>query len=1122
MKSALRLLVSSGLATAGLVALPLSPAVAAGTVSLIALDTAYTQDFDTLVSTGSSSTLPAGWDIAETGTNANTSYTAGTGSSATGDTYSFGATASVERAYGTLRSGSLVPVIGAGFTNDTGSQVSTLAIAYAGEHWRLGVTDRGAADRLDFQYSLDATSLTSGTWVSVDSLDFATPNSSGTAGARDGNNAANRTLLSATVQGLAIAPAATFWIRWTDFDITSSDDGLAVDDFSLTPGFADSAPSVTATSPVAGAVDVPRAANVTVTFSEPVDVTDPWFQIVCADSGVHTATASGGPTTFVLDPQTDFASSELCTVTVFASAVTDQDADDPPDAMAGDASFSFTTVDEVNCGAPATLIHDVQGSGPTSPLAGTTVQVEGVVVGDLQGPGQFGGYYLQEEDSDADADASTSEGVFVLSSAPDVSLGDRVRVRGTVGESSGLTRLTGVIAAACSTGNTVTPAAVSLPVAAIADWERHEGMSVAIDQELTVTEVFTLARFGEVSLSVGGRLANPTNVVDPGAPAQALQSLNDRSRILLDDGNNSQNIDPTFYPAGGLSASNTLRVGDTTPSLTGVLDFRFGVYRMQPSDPTQIGFVHSNPRPESPDAVGGNARVGAFNVLNYFNGDGAGGGFPTARGATTPAEFDRQRAKIISAITELDADVLGLMELENDDSDSEYGAIEDLVAGLNAVAGAGTYAYVDTGIVGTDAIRVGIIYQPARVSLVGPHAILDSAVDPRFIDTLNRPSLAQTFERNGDRFTVVVNHLKSKGSDCNAVGDPDTGDGQGNCNGIRTLAAEALVDWIATDPTGSGDSDALVIGDMNAYAKEDPIATFEAAGYTNTIASFLGSDAYSFVFQGQSGYLDHALASPALSAKVAGVSEWHTNADEPIALDYNVEFKSPGQVTSFYAPDAFRSSDHDPVLVGLNLNSVPSVDAGGPYAVVEGGSVVVTATGGDPDGDPLTYAWDLDDNGTFETPGPSATFSAALLQAPAERTIRVRVSDGSSTATDTATVTVIWAFTGFFEPIDNVPDVNAVKAGSTLPLRFSLGGDQGLGILAVGSPASIAYDCVTGSPIGPLEQTSPTVKRGLTYDAATGTYVYTWRTTKAWSGCRRFVLTLADGTVHDALFRFVK
>ena len=455
---------------------------------------------------------------------------------------------------------------------------------------------------------------------------------------------------------------------------------------------------------------------------------------------------------------------------------------------------------------------------------------------------------------------------------------------------------------------------------------------------------------------------------------------------------------------------------------------------MQPVGP--IEFDHTNPRPASPADVGGDVRAAAFNVLNYFNGNGAGGGFPTERGATTAFEFDRQRDKIIAAITELDADVVGLMELENDDTDTEYGAIEDLVDGLNAAAGAGTYDFIDTGIVGGDAIRVGILYQPDRVTPVGAHAIIDSTVDPRFIDNLNRPSIAQTFEVNssGAVFTAVVNHLKSKGSDCDDVGDPDTGDGQGNCNITRTNAAKALVDWLDSDPTGSGDNDYLVLGDMNAYAQEDPITVFRDAGYVDTIDEFLGGEGYSYVFQGQSGYLDHALASPSLAAQVSGVTEWHINADEPIALDYNAEFKTPNQVGTFYSDDAYRSSDHDPVLVGMSLNN--------------------------------------------------------------------------------------YDFTGFLSPIANLPALNDVKAGSAVPIKFSLDGNHGLDVILDGSPTSTPVNCTTLAPTGPAQEIQ--TNGGLTYRGDTDTYSLTWKTTKGWTGCRLLSVELDDGTVHEAAFRFTK
>ncbi len=685
----------------------------------------------------------------------------------------------------------------------------------------------------------------------------------------------------------------------------------------------DSAPAVNASIPGNGAAGVALDASPSVTFSEPVNVTEASFAIACATSGSHVASVSGGPVTFTLDPVADFGPSELCTVTVVAANVTDQDLSDPPNSMTADHAFSFTTA--TGCGSPATTIHDIQGSGPASPLVGQAVEIEGVVVGDFQPSTSFNGFHVQEEDSGADSDPATSEGIFVFEGAStvDVAAGDVVRVQGTVVEfNSGAITLTELASVTrvlvCAGGAAVTPSQVALPFATTSVPERYEGMLIETTQDLTVSETFGLGRFGELVLSSGGRLLNPTHVVEPGPAAQAMQAANDRNRIVLDDGDNRQNLDPTVYPAGGLSATNTIRVGDTVRADRFVLEQRFGVYRLQPVEAIDIGAT--NPRPAAPAAVGGDLRVAALNVLNDFTtlNAGPGGCGPAGtldcRGANTAFELDRQRAKTVAEIIGLDADILGLMEIQNDTG----ATLADLVEALNAATAPGAYAVIETGTIGADAIKVAILYRPAAVAPVGAHAILDSAVDPRFLDTLNRPALAQTFDATGGkRLTVVVNHLKSKGSAC--PGDPDLGDGQGNCNQTRTAAARALVDWIASDPTGSGDLDTLVVGDLNSYAQEDPIDVFTASGYANLIDAFGGAGSYSYVFGGQTGYLDHALASPSLAAQVTGTAQWHVNADEPAVLDYNVEFKSAGHVSSLYAADPYRSSDHDPVVVGMDL-----------------------------------------------------------------------------------------------------------------------------------------------------------------------------------------------------------
>ncbi|MFM8875849.1 MAG: ExeM/NucH family extracellular endonuclease, partial [Anaerolineae bacterium] len=299
--------------------------------------------------------------------------------------------------------------------------------------------------------------------------------------------------------------------------------------------------------------------------------------------------------------------------------------------------------------------------------------------------------------------------------------------------------------------------------------------------------------------------------------------------------------------------------------------------------------------------------------------------------ADTASEFDRQVAKTVSAILAMNPDVLGVNEIENDGYGADS-AIARLVSELNAATAPGTFAYIDvdtaTGQVnalGTDAIKVGFIYKPGSVTPVGETAALntDAFVNGGDGAPRNRASLAQAFQQNanGEIFIASINHLKSKGSACDA---PDAGDGQGNCNDVRLNAVNELMTWLGSDPTGTGDTDILLVGDYNSYAMEDPIIALQNGGYTHLIKTFLGSDAYSYVFDGQWGYLDHALATASMTAQVSGVADYHINADEPSVLDYNTDFKSVGQIASLYAPDQFRVSDHDPVLVGLCLP--PSLD----------------------------------------------------------------------------------------------------------------------------------------------------------------------------------------------------
>lgn len=660
-----------------------------------------------------------------------------------------------------------------------------------------------------------------------------------------------------------------------------------------------------------------------------------------------------------------------------------------------DVVIQFTTADDqtdsctvsviVEAAAVDVFISEVQGDGASSPLNDQDVIVEGIVTSLFTSQDVLDGLFVQEEDADADDSAATSEGVFVFcrgSCPTDVAAGDLVEVAGEVDEFFGMTQIVSTSAVGgsisiVSSGHPLpTATAVSLPAGgstrAAATFESVEGMVAVFPGTLVVSEYFELARYGQLVLTADEVPYQFTHNHAPNVEGYAahLADLATR-RIILDDDNNDQNdaISHTLnnepypypshsWPAGGLALNHRFRVGDSTTGLTGVMHWSFAgqsgtdAWRIRPIPGEDYSFESENPAPAEPEDVGGTLKVATFNVLNYFttvdttssNSEGNCGpsGNLDCRGADSHAELERQRAKIVAALEEMDADVVGLIEIQNDAGASTA----DLAAALNATPGGGQYAVIDTGTIGTDAIKVALIYQPADVTPVGEFVILDSSVDPRFLDQKNRPVLIQTFEQvgTGERFTVAVNHFKSKGSNCNDVNDPDQLDGQGNCPDARTAASQALADYLATDPTGSGDPDFLILGDLNSYRRETPITTLIDAGYTDLIEHFIGDDAYSYLFDGQLGYLDHALATESLAGQVTGVTEWAINADEVPLFDYNDTVLDPGEASferessalPLYAPDPFRSSDHNPLLVGLDLESNNTL-------TVRGASIIVSA-----------------------------------------------------------------------------------------------------------------------------------------------------------------------------------
>jgi predicted extracellular nuclease len=430
-----------------------------------------------------------------------------------------------------------------------------------------------------------------------------------------------------------------------------------------------------------------------------------------------------------------------------------------------------------------------------------------------------------------------------------------------------------------------------------------------------VTGNAELLRFGRIDVSLAGRLYQPSEVARPGTPARAVADANARARIALDDNLEIEHPRRIWWIDPMPSARAPWRVGTELDGVTGIVDQRLGSYRVQLTG--RPAAVRQAERPAAPPEVGGDLRVASFNVENFFNGNGRGGDFPTPRGADSVRAFRQQRDKIVATLAKMRADVVALQEIENDGW-GEDSAIADLVRALNRTLGRdGDYRVVRTATeqLGKDQIKVGLIYRESRVRLVGEPAAYEQGA---FIER-NRVPLAATFEPldGGVPFTVVSNHFKSKGS-CEEAsgGDRDQGDFQGCWNDTRRRAARELVEWLATDPTGSRSDQVLILGDLNAYALEDPIRLMVDRGFRDVVAQHAGKGPYSYVWRGESGRLDHALASASLAARVTGAQAWHINADELDVFGWANE-RVPDRLRRLTDPGAIRSSDHDPLLVGL-------------------------------------------------------------------------------------------------------------------------------------------------------------------------------------------------------------
>lgn len=680
-----------------------------------------------------------------------------------------------------------------------------------------------------------------------------------------------------------------------------------------------------------------------------------------------------------------FSDTETLTNVTVTTATAGETGEEPAIASPGTLTDPITN-------EPLTAIYDIQGSGDASELEGQTVTTRGIVTAAFLEADELGAFFVQ--DVTGDGDTATSDGIFVFAPSATVEVGDFVELTGTVAEFFGKTQIADVETIAVLESGVTLPDTVPVSVAETS-LEQFEGMLVELvttaeddDGNIAVTDTFNLARFGTIEVAPDVNV-QPTQVIDPGPgnndAIAALAEKNDAERFTIDDGSSQQNRDEKTLiddGAGGAydvtdaqtDAGPTLRMGAEFESITGVVDFAFGDYVLQydlDANGPLTTVAGTNDRPELPD-VGGDLQVASYNVLNFFttldeNDNETLGGLDP-RGADNAEEFDRQLEKLVVGITELEAEIVTLQELENGGF-GEGSAIATLVDSLNAAEGTDVWSFVDysaqagnpDGLLGTDAITTGIIYRNDAVSVTG-QAVLEfeettaattfdlaeplnavASEDDQLGDfQRNRPATAATFEdEDGGTITVVANHFKSKG-DSNlqdvveaaqahvdgggttvtqaqidaVIADPnyDQGDGQAFWNAVREEASQELVAWLDTNPTGVETDNILITGDLNAYGLEDPVDAIADAGYAHLVGG--DPDDYGFTFFGEQGALDHIFASEELAGLVTGAAEWHTNADEPVFLDYNTDFVDPA---FFGNEDPYRASDHDPIIVGVDL-----------------------------------------------------------------------------------------------------------------------------------------------------------------------------------------------------------
>jgi predicted extracellular nuclease len=537
------------------------------------------------------------------------------------------------------------------------------------------------------------------------------------------------------------------------------------------------------------------------------------------------------------------------------------------------------------CQADSTPISSIQGDGYYSPLQDSLVTTRGTVTLVVEGDGVY------IEDHGLSANNSKSRALFLSDETLSQSAlpGQLLAVSGQVAElGSSRDKLTSVIdiyaVEICSQNPALPLTNASLPMNSRAR-EALESMRVSLEQLLTVTDVYKLSR-GELTLSANGVLRAPTEVVIPGPAARELEKENRSQSVVVK-----------------LPETHRLPipVGSTFNEIDGLMGHNGRAQQL---------FLAAIPSADVPDPdfidppVSGHVRIVNSNLLNFFNGDGNGRGFPTERGADTIDEFLAQSARIRAVMTRIQPDLLAVQELENDGFGPQSAA-HALLALLNET-GNEDWNFIETqgGRIGGDVITVGLFYRQQVLEAIGQPQTLDSSE----FRGLSRQPLVQLFRdrRTSMEFLVAANHLKSKGS-CPEKGiNADQEDGQGCWNPARVSAVIAELEWLERLAKTKGMDNILILGDMNAWRMEDPVREFRNASFVDVVEHISGLPQHSFLYWGQTGTLDYVFASPAMSGFARAAKIWHINADRARYMDHPKPW--------------LRASDHDPVIVDFDFS----------------------------------------------------------------------------------------------------------------------------------------------------------------------------------------------------------